>query len=237
MTPFLKKEWGFVFMEATKRDFLRRNEMKKLVIVLAMVSVLMLSTETFAQKACYQKTCLGMSWEEYIKINKSDDPGYSIEELKKDCKENADELANPYKYPQFKDLSKDEFESHWKSQFDKCLNARIGVPDCDLGRIKISFSNEKLSKISIEVRNDRIDSVIEAVHEKWGKPHQRKVSTYQNPYGVKVDGWTEIWIIGNNIIILSKTPIRFDRIHYLYEMKTKQQHDKEMESLPKKPTL
>jgi len=218
--------------------FLRRNEMKKVIlIVLAMVSVLMVSTETLAQKVCYQKTCLGMSWQEYIKTNKSDDPSYSVEDLKKDCKENADEIANSYKYPQFKDLSKDEFESRWKSQFDKCLNARIGVPDCDFGQIKILFADEKLSKINIKVRNDRIDSVIEAVHEKWGKPHQQKVSTYQNPYGAKVDGWTEIWIIGNNAIILSKIPIRFNEIYYEYELKTKQQLDKDIESVPKKPKL
>jgi hypothetical protein len=214
--------------------------MKKTMLVFVMlvvVSVLILSTETLAQKVCFQKTCLGMSWEEYIKTNKSDDPSYSIVDLKKDCKENADEITDPYKYPQFKDLSKAEFESRWKSQFDKCLNARIGVPDCDFGQIKILFTDEKLSKISIEVRNDRIDSVIEAVHEKWGKPHQRKVSTYQNPFGVKADGWIEMWMIGNNAITLSKVPIRFNEIYYKYELKTKQQLDKDIESLPKKPKL
>jgi hypothetical protein len=177
--------------------------MKKIILV-AMVLGLLVSNICFAQNVCFRNICLDMDWRVYMK-NVALGQDYSIEKIEESC-------------------------TGYQVKTDNCIKARIGYPlsgfkeDKDrIGKISVDFINGRVAGIEIRIYDADVDSTILAIHEKWGKPHNRETSTYQNPYGAKVDGWLESWSVGSNHILLSKTPLIINEIVYAYELLTSQQ--------------
>lgn len=109
------------------------------------------------------------------------------------------------------------------------LNIRLSDPiPAEIGNLVVKFSIDgRLTSMSILIRADLIRSVIDAVHEKWGKPHAKGDKIYQNRFGAKVEGWVEKWTMGETVVLLMKIPRKIDEIIYVYTLQTQKQFDKD----------
>jgi hypothetical protein len=221
--------------------------MKKILILPLTVLFFHFTGVANAQKVEYRGFYLGMGWEEYIeRIVK--DRELSMDKLKKDC-ENETRVITDSNRDEF---TEDEFNGYQRYILDSCLKKSVGNPDCEFGRVEVLFDDKvlcnsrgrpvslfhgKLVKIVIKIRQYETSGIIESIHEKWGKPHRREIVPFQNTYGAVVDGWTETWYVGNNMVFLMKIPEKIDQSYYVYKLVTRQQQQYDNENKVERPKL
>jgi hypothetical protein len=205
--------------------------MKKFLLFVSVFFILTGIANAQKVNVGYRDFYLGMTWKECLVVKEEEGKiiyreKTTVENVIKECKEMAiDKTSNPPKY-----------ESKY---FDGCIGYKITKFVTDpYGRLELKFIDEKLASIQIVVDKNKISSFVDAVHEKWGKPARKKVTTYQNAFGSKIDGFSEIWEIGGNFIFLNVFPEKIDELYCIYSLQTKKYLDIQSEQLKKdKPKI
>ncbi len=197
--------------------------MKKFPLLVLVFLILTHIADAQRVRVGYRDFYLGMNWkdclvviEEEGKVIYGEKP--TVENVTKECEEMAiDKTSNPPKY-----------ESKY---FDACIAYKINKFVADpYGRVALKFIDGGLASIEVVVENkNKISSFADAVHEKWGKPAERKVTTYQNAFGARVEGFLETWMISGNIIVLDVFPQKSNQLACIYSLHTKKYVDIKIE--------